>query len=79
MCSPNKGKLIRDKQIKIDPDFFNGRNKEEMKKAQKAKFEQNEELKNLLIATKDAKLQHFVRGSEPEVFTELMEIRNELK
>ena len=74
-----KGKLIRDKQIKIDLDFFNGRNKEEMKKAQKAKFEQNEELKNLLIATKDAKLQHFVRGSEPEVFTELMEIRNELK
>ena len=73
-----KGKQVRDKAIKIDPNFFSGRNKEEMKKAQMAKFSQNPDLKAMLIATKDAKLQHFKRGSPPVVFYGLMDVRNEL-
>jgi len=39
-----------------------------------AKFE-NPEFKKVLVATKKAKLLHFVRGSEPEVDMLLMELR----
>ena len=74
-----KGKRVRPTDIKIDPNFFSGRHKEEMKRAQHAKFTQNEDLSVLLLATHDAKLQHFVRASPPVVFTELMEIREELQ
>ena len=73
-----KGKQVRDKAIKIDPNFFGGRHKEEMKKAQMAKFSQNPDLKAMLVATKDAKLQHFSRGSPPIVFYGLMDVRNQL-
>lgn len=74
-----KGKLIRPKEVKIDPNFFSGRDKQEMKIAQGAKFSQSPELNDLLLATNDAKLTHFARGSDPVVFTELMEVRRELK
>ena len=33
----------------------------------------------MLLATKDAKLQHYIRASPPEIFTELMEVRKELE
>ena len=39
----------------------------------------DEELKKLLLATKQAKLVHFQRGSPPVVFTELMEVRRTLR
>ena len=67
------------KDVKIDPDFFRGRSEKEMKDAQYAKFTQNDEMKQLLKDTKDAKLQHFSRGSPPIVFTDLMKIRKELR
>ena len=73
-----KGKRVRPAEVKIDPNFFAGRHTEEMKAAQHAKFTQNEELKNLLILTRDAKLNHFQRGSPPVTFTSLMEIRKDL-
>lgn len=73
-----KGKQVRDKAIKIDPNFFGGRHKEEMKKAQMAKFTQNTDLKAMLLATNDAKLHHFSRGSPPVVFYELMAVRHEI-
>jgi len=76
----SKGKLIRPSNIKIDKDFFkNGRSSNEMKLAQMEKYKQNKELKKMLLLTKDAKLTHFSRGSPPIVFTETMEIRNELR
>jgi len=33
----------------------------------------------MLLATGDAKLTHFIRGAEPEVFDELMLIRDKIR
>jgi hypothetical protein len=38
----------------------------------------NEDLKQLLLLTKKAKLQHFLKGYPPEVFTELMQVRKRI-
>jgi hypothetical protein len=46
--------------------------------AQEAKYEQNKDLADILLKTKDAKLMHFKRGSEPERQDILMKIRSEL-
>jgi len=73
-----QGKVIRDKKINIDDDFFSGRDKKEMEDAMFAKFSQNEDLKKVLLTTKRAKLTHFVRGSPPVVFNELMRVRQRL-
>ena len=73
-----QGKVIRPKEIKVDDDFFSGRDKKEMEDAMFAKFSQNEDLKKILLATKKAKLTHFVRGNPPVVFNELMRVRQRL-
>ena len=67
--------LMRPNHIKLDADFYGGRDVVERTKAVKAKFEQNEDLKKTLLSTKKAKLLHFVRGSEPEIDTVLMQVR----
>ena len=72
-----EGKKVRDDKIKIDPGFFDKKD-EVMSMAQKAKYEQNKELADILLKTKDAKLMHFKRGSEPERQDILMKIRTEL-
>jgi predicted NAD-dependent protein-ADP-ribosyltransferase YbiA (DUF1768 family) len=74
-----KGELLRPVEVSIDSDFFGKRQKREMYAAQYAKFTQNEDLKKLLLATGDAKLTHFSRGSDPIVFDELMLIRDKIK
>jgi predicted NAD-dependent protein-ADP-ribosyltransferase YbiA (DUF1768 family) len=74
-----KGELIRPFEVSADSDFFGKRQKREMYNAQYAKFTQNEDLKTLLLATGDAKLTHFIRGAEPEVFDELMLIRDKIR
>jgi predicted NAD-dependent protein-ADP-ribosyltransferase YbiA (DUF1768 family) len=74
-----KGELLRPIEVTVDSDFFGKRQSREMYNAQFAKFTQNEDLKKLLLATGDAKLTHFSRGSEPIVFDELMLIRDKIK
>lgn len=67
--------LMRPTHIKLDPDFYGGRDTVERTKAVTAKFQQNEDMKKTLLSTKKAKLLHFVRGSEPEIDTVLMKVR----
>jgi len=74
-----KGELLRPYEVTVDSDFFGKRQKREMYAAQYSKFTQNEDLKGLLLATGDAKLTHFIRGSEPEVFDELMLTRDKIR
>ncbi len=71
--------LMRPNHIKLDPDFYGGRDTVERTKAVKAKFEQNEDLKKMLLSTKRAKLLHFVRGSEPEIDAVLMKVRYDMR
>lgn len=72
-----KGKQFRNKNIQVDTDFFTtNRVNQEMYNAQLAKFTQNNDLKNLLIATKNAKLMHYQRGSGLVSFDGLMKIRD---
>jgi len=74
------GKLFRPKNVKIDADFFiNGRDNKEMYDAQYAKFTQNADLTQVLLLTKDAKLMHYTRGSQPVFFENLVAIRTILK
>ena len=81
-----KGEVVRSKEIKIDPDFYVvpkgakfSRGEMEMEAAMRAKFTQHPDLKQILLATKKAKLEHIRRSRPAEVFNDLMRIRRELK
>ena len=76
----HKTNLLRNKDIKIDPEFYNGNNDSILEKAIHAKFTQDKtDLKKLLLLTKPAKLVHYKRGSEPELANILMLVRNQLQ
>ena len=74
-----KGELLRPIEASIDPDFFGKRNKQELYNAQYAKFTQNDDLKALLLATRDAKLTHYNKGSPPDILDDLMIIRDKIR
>jgi hypothetical protein len=71
-------KILRAKHIKPDVDYALGRYNEERKVALRAKFTQNEDMKQILLATKRAQLLHFTRRESPQIDTALMRIREEL-
>ena len=74
-----KKNTIRPKNIKLDTHFFESKeNERAMYRAQMAKYSQVELAKKVLLLTKDAKLQHFSRGSPPIIFYDSMKIREVL-
>jgi predicted NAD-dependent protein-ADP-ribosyltransferase YbiA (DUF1768 family) len=76
----NHKTIIRPTRISIDPDFFNhGRSEREMENAIFAKFSQNKNLKDLLLATRNAKLVHYQRGARPEIYHHMMRVRHKLR
>jgi len=80
------GKKFRPKTVVIDDDFFDDNNNEKiMEKGQTAKYQQDDLSRRVLLATKDAKLTHYVmsRKSKAErppniVFYDTMRIRNRI-
>ncbi len=74
----NKDTLLRPKNIDVDPDFYGERSESERELAIKSKFEQNEDLKILLLNTKKAKLVHYIHGAPAESDLILMNVRNKL-
>ena len=75
----NKGELLRPIEVQIDPDFYNKAAKQELYRANYAKFTQHQELKKVLKETQNAKLQHFQKGKSPESQDDLMLIREKIK
>ena len=72
-------KKFRPTSIQMDEDFMkNGNNEKVMYDGQLAKYQQNPELKNMLLLTKQAKLVHFSRGGSI-VFYDTMKIRKALE
>jgi hypothetical protein len=72
------GKLIRPKEVKIDPTFHGKRKDKEYFDALCAKFTQIEEMKQVLIETKNAKLMHYLSRKEPELADQLMMVRSKI-
>lgn len=70
---------VRPKNINEDPDFRLGQDSKYRKQALISKFSQNEDLKQMLIATQDAILKKFVQRKPPIVDDLLMEVRKEIQ
>jgi predicted NAD-dependent protein-ADP-ribosyltransferase YbiA (DUF1768 family) len=70
---------VRPYEIKIDPDFYGTRRKEEREKALYAKFSQSDELKKIILLTKNAILKQFIPKRRPQNDISLMTIRQRLQ
>jgi len=73
------GMVLRPANVQIDPDFYGERSVQERAEAVRAKFTQNEDAKQMLLATRKAMLVHFVRGAEAEPDHTLMRVRHMLQ
>jgi predicted NAD-dependent protein-ADP-ribosyltransferase YbiA (DUF1768 family) len=73
-----KGERLRDESILPDSDFTESKEQKLLFQAQMAKFTQNEELKNILLKTKNALLQHQQQKKEPNIYSSLMLVREKL-
>lgn len=74
-----KNERIRPVEVTIDSDFNGQRETKELYSALYAKYTQNVDLKQLLLATGNAKLTHYVKGNEPIICDELMLVRDKIK
>jgi len=75
----HKGETLRSKDIKIDPAFYGGNEETILENGIYAKFSQDKtDLKQALLHTKKAKLQHYKKGMEPELANSLMLVRSRL-
>jgi predicted NAD-dependent protein-ADP-ribosyltransferase YbiA (DUF1768 family) len=75
----NKGEIIRPKNVTADATFTEKRQQLELMNALFAKFSQNEDLKELLILTKNAALKHYKRSQEPELAENLIFVREKIQ
>jgi len=71
--------LIRPVEVSIDPEFDDKVGEKVLKDALYAKFSQNEELRDMLLGTKNAKLVYCKKCKEPKLAEELIFVRNALK
>jgi len=69
---------LRPASVKIDADFYGGRNDMERERAVYAKFSQNVDLRNILVATKSAKLMKYIPKSPAQTDFILMRVREKL-
>jgi hypothetical protein len=76
----NKGKSItvRPSSINMDPEFYPDFAKESHLEAVRAKFSQNQDMKNILLSTMSAKLTRYVPNQPAELDNVLMKVRKEL-
>jgi ribA/ribD-fused uncharacterized protein len=74
----HNGELIRPSEVTIDPDFDKIEHKV-LHDAILAKFSQHDDLKNMLLATKKAKLVHCKKCKEGKLAEDLIFVRDELK
>jgi hypothetical protein len=70
-------KLLRKPEIKVDPDYVD-RAEAERKLALQSKFLNNPDYRELLLATRPARLDHFIRRNNSEIDELLMTVRKEL-
>ena len=71
--------LIRPVEVKMDKDFGDEKKEKAIKESMLAKFSQNEDLKNMLLFTKNAKLLSSCKSKQPKLEEDLMFIRDTLK
>jgi len=72
--------VIRPKDVGFDADFYDGkRDKEEREKAVFAKFDQNADLKSILLKTRNAELYHIEPQKKHEKDLILMKVRKQLQ
>jgi predicted NAD-dependent protein-ADP-ribosyltransferase YbiA (DUF1768 family) len=69
-----KNKLIRPNDIHVSKKTF-----KDYRQCLLAKFEQNSELEDVLLSTKNAKLVYFKKGKPPKIADDLMVVRNILQ
>jgi len=74
-----KGTLLRPAEVSIDPTFYGKRKEKELFEAICAKFTQIEDLKKVLLETRNAKLMHYLKGKEPELAEQLINVRDKLR
>lgn len=71
--------LVRPENVVVDKEYNDERKRKNLYAAQYAKFTQNDDLKHLLLETKNAKLQQSNDSREPDVLEDLMIIRYKIK